>query len=330
MSLPIHKDIVRLAFLEASFKELVSLKPGNVHIHAPGHGMQVGQFEASAKAAAPFLADPSLGVGGRVRQAVEASFEAAGCNTNLGILLLCAPLAKAAESPSPRERGEGRGEGPKLAGNLDLAPDPSPLPVNGRGEGTPSNPCRQDLRSRLSRVLKSLTVRDADEVYKAIARANPGGLGSVKEQDVRLRPSVTLLEAMALASARDRIALAYVQDYEDVFVTGLPALEAARQGAASSELAVTTLHMTYLAAFEDSHIARKHGDEAAVRVRRQAQALARFWKPFAKADSLRPLLDFDADLKERGLNPGTTADFVVATLFAETLSNAIAGADRTD
>jgi triphosphoribosyl-dephospho-CoA synthase len=31
------------------------------------------------------------------------------------------------------------------------------------------------------------------------------------------------------------------------------------------------------------------------------------------------LVEFDAELKARGLNPGTTADFVVATLFAEGL-----------
>jgi triphosphoribosyl-dephospho-CoA synthase len=31
------------------------------------------------------------------------------------------------------------------------------------------------------------------------------------------------------------------------------------------------------------------------------------------------LLRFDRDLKERGLNPGTSADFTVATLFADGL-----------
>ena len=32
-----------------------------------------------------------------------------------------------------------------------------------------------------------------------------------------------------------------------------------------------------------------------------------------------PLLAFDRSLKERGLNPGTSADLTVATLFAATL-----------
>jgi triphosphoribosyl-dephospho-CoA synthase len=32
-----------------------------------------------------------------------------------------------------------------------------------------------------------------------------------------------------------------------------------------------------------------------------------------------PLMAFDAALKERGLNPGTSADLTVATLFAAAL-----------
>ena len=86
-------------FLAACRAELDALKPGNVHVHAAGHGMEVAQFEASAVASAPFIAAAGVGVGARVLGAVEASFAAAGCNTNLGILLLCAPLAAAAELP---------------------------------------------------------------------------------------------------------------------------------------------------------------------------------------------------------------------------------------
>ena len=101
------------------------------------------QFEASAVAAAPFLAAAGEKVGVRILRAVEASFAAAGCNTNLGILLLCAPLAAAAETPL---------QGP--------------------------------LRDRLRVVLNSFDDEDAAAVFAAIRTANPGGLGSVPEQDV--------------------------------------------------------------------------------------------------------------------------------------------------
>ncbi len=87
------------AFLAACRAELRALKPGNVHVHAPGHRMTVEDFERSAAAAAPWIAAAGLGVGERVLRAVEATRAACGQNTNLGILLLAAPLAAAAERP---------------------------------------------------------------------------------------------------------------------------------------------------------------------------------------------------------------------------------------
>lgn len=85
------------AFEAACLAELVALKPGNVHQFAAGHGMEVAQFERAASAAAPHITRPGARVGARIEAAVTASLAATGTNTNLGILLLCAPLALAAE-----------------------------------------------------------------------------------------------------------------------------------------------------------------------------------------------------------------------------------------
>src|SRR5215469_5672761 len=87
----------RAAFLGACRAELAALKPGNVHIHGDGHGMSVADFLRSAEAAAPPLCGTGIGVGRRIRDAVEASWNAVPMNTNLGILLLAAPLLAAAE-----------------------------------------------------------------------------------------------------------------------------------------------------------------------------------------------------------------------------------------
>jgi triphosphoribosyl-dephospho-CoA synthase len=269
-------------FLAACRAELEALKPGNVHVHAGGHGMEVAQFEASAEASAPWVAAAGEKVGTRILRAVEASFAAAGCNTNLGILLLCAPLAAAAEIPG------------------DLG-----------------------LRDRLREVLNSFDDEDAASVFAAIRMANPGGLGSVPDQDVAAAPTVGLLDAMALAATRDRIAAAYLNDYVELFEFGLLVLANARRQTDDPTLAVTTLHMAYLAYFADSHIARKHGIAVAEAVREQAHALAGLWRPVAQRNTLPDLLDFDADLKRHNVNPGTTADLVVATLFAASLCDAL-------
>lgn len=273
---------IRDAFLAACRAELQALKVGNVHVHASGHGMEVTQFEAAAAAAAPYIADPTLRVGARIRNAVEASFAAAGCNTNLGILLLCAPLAAAA-AMAPRDQ------------NSD------------------------DLQPRLASVLAGLDMDDTGEVYRAIAAANPGGLGKSETADVSAPPTVTLREAMALARDRDRIANAYVTNFSDVFDIALPRLAAARHEERREEDAIASLHMTLLAKFPDSHIARKFGSARAEEIRAVAEVLRPRVFPLTSNDKRDRLLTFDATLKSEGVNPGTTADFVVASLFADTL-----------
>ena len=85
------------AFIAACRDEIEAPKPGNVHVFADGHGMTAHDFLRSAEAAAPALSNSALPVGARILAAVEATFAAVGMNTNLGIVLLCAPLAAAAQ-----------------------------------------------------------------------------------------------------------------------------------------------------------------------------------------------------------------------------------------
>ena len=91
------EDRVAAAYVAACLAELDAPKPGNVHRFAPGHRMEVADFVRSAEASAASIAASSARVGIRVRAAVDATLKAVGQNTNLGIVLLCAPLAAAAE-----------------------------------------------------------------------------------------------------------------------------------------------------------------------------------------------------------------------------------------
>ncbi len=276
MTTALNPDQISSAFLAACRAELDALKPGNVHRHSAGHGMDVTHFERAAEAAAGPITDPSLSVGKRILRATEASVAATGLNTNLGIVLLCAPLAKAASETT----------------------------------------FAIGLRRRLDMILAALDEQDATDAFAAIRIANPAGLGQVDEGDVRDNPDrLTLIKAMYLAAERDRIANAYVTAYSDIFDFALPVFQDARRLAIDSDLAVTTLHMSLLAEFPDTHISRKYGATAAEEIREQARALKAYWSPVASAKSMTPLIEFDAIMKSKGLNPGTTADFVVATLF---------------
>lgn len=276
MTTALNPEQISSAFLAACRAELDALKPGNVHRHSAGHGMDVAHFERAAEAAAGPIADPSLSVGKRILRATEASVAATGLNTNLGIVLLCAPLAQAASETT----------------------------------------FAIGLRRRLDMILAALDEQDATDAFAAIRIANPAGLGQVDEGDVRDNPDrLTLIKAMYLAAERDRIANAYVTAYSDIFDFALPVFQDARRVAIDSDLAVTTLHMSLLAEFPDTHISRKYGAAAAEEIREEARALKAYWSPVASAKSMAPLIEFDAKMKTKGRNPGTTADFVVATLF---------------
>jgi triphosphoribosyl-dephospho-CoA synthase len=93
-------NAIAAAFKAACLDELEAPKPGNVHRFAAGHRMTADDFVRSAGAAAEPLARPGTRVGARINAAVEATFAAVGVNTNLGIVLLCAPLAAACDVPA--------------------------------------------------------------------------------------------------------------------------------------------------------------------------------------------------------------------------------------
>src|SRR5688572_1169168 len=93
----LSREAIQSAYVAACQAEIDALKPGNVHRFADGHRMTADEFLVSARVSAPALSDPALSAGRRILEAVRATRDAVGTNTNLGIVLLCAPLARAAE-----------------------------------------------------------------------------------------------------------------------------------------------------------------------------------------------------------------------------------------
>jgi triphosphoribosyl-dephospho-CoA synthase len=274
---------VAQAFHDACLAELDALKPGNVHRFGDDAladpRMTVADFEESARVSARAIAGIGLSVGSRILRAVEATKKAVGQNTNLGIILLGAPLAAAA---------------------LDDA------------AGT--------LRKRLGRVLAALSVEDARDAYEAIRAAEPGGLAEVPRHDIASEPDVTLLEAMRTAESYDRIAWNFTHDYADIFGLGLPRLEAAMERCQSLPVATTVVYLGFLGTIPDTLIERKFGMPQALEVMQEAGWLEARLATSVSPQALVPLLTaFDHSLKARGLNPGTSADFTVATLFTASL-----------
>jgi triphosphoribosyl-dephospho-CoA synthase len=129
---------------------------------------------------------------------------------------------------------------------------------------------------------------------------------------------------MAEAADRDSIARQWITSFADVFETGMPYFEAALARWGSETWAATATFLGLLARLPDSHIVRKYGTEAAEAVRREAARASARLDASIDPEQLAPeLLAWDADLKRRGLNPGTSADLTVAAIFARRLRNAL-------
>lgn len=263
--------------------ELEAFKPGNVSRYADGHDMTYQDFLTSAEVSVPLLCQADRGVGQRILESVKATREAVGCNTNLGMLLLFAPIIAAAESGFKSEN---------------------------------------DLHSQLGIILNSLTQEDAELVFEAIRIANPGGLGDVEAHDVKQqKPGCSLIEAMTVASSRDSVALQYSTGFHDVFELGLTNIKCFVKLWNSVKWAAVSCYMTYMSSIRDSHIQRKYGQEIAEQIRIKSGVVAKKFKNSIDPESCIGLLgDFDEELKAKNYNPGTSADLTAATLLVYNLT----------
>lgn len=277
------KDDIAIAAQLACLLEASAPKPGNV---SPGRHFGDARYEeflASAAAIGPAVARAGeRPVGVTVREAIEATGRWARSNTNLGIVLLLAPIARARLLERSR-------------------------PVT-----------RAELRSATDRVLGATTVEDARDVYAAIRRAAPGGLGRSEAQDVSGEPTVTLLEAMRLAESRDGVAREYATAFRTTFEVGAPALERARRDGLPWDDAVVETYLTLLASTPDTHVARRAGAERAADISRRAARVLDAGG--VRSDRGRAAVAaLDDALRGPGGdnlgNPGTTADLTAASIF---------------
>lgn len=286
--MPISPDDVALAAQLAALLEVAAEKPGNV---TPRHSFadtRLTDFLLSAAAIGPAMrAAGTQPVGATILQAIRATRRVTRANTNLGIVLLFAPLARTAHQVEAAQRGVST----------------------------------VAMREALGDVLRALTVEDAAQAYQAIRLAQPGGLGEVAEEDVGRVPTVALRAAMALAADRDSVAREYVTDYAITFEIGLPALHAALAAGLAIEAAVVAVYLTILGQVPDTLVARKLGRAEAEAISARAHELLPAPEALASSTTRQALAAFDIELRDdyNRRNPGTTADLTAATLFVALL-----------
>ncbi len=271
---PLGQAVQLACLLEAS-----APKAGNVHPNAHFADMQFAHFLASGVAIGEVFAETAkLGVGELVLQSVLATQAAVGCNTNLGTLLLFAPLAKA----------------------------------HARRAST------IELQQQVAGILRELQPQDCQAVYAAIRVANPGGLGEQARDDVASAAPADLIAAMSQVASVDAVARQYTNCFADVFDRLVPWFKAELEQAYDPLEAICRLQIRWLAHEPDGLIMRKVGQDIARQVQSQAaDTLAQFSSQRAGIPRCAPWQQLDQFLRSDGhrRNPGTTADLIAATLL---------------
>lgn len=273
-------------FKAACIAELEALKPGNVHIFADGHGMTIHDFIKSAEAVSNVIAQADLSLGQRILYSVEATQKAVGCNTNLGIILLCAPLIHAVLTLTQ--------------GNLQQ-----------RLQQVLQQTTISDAQYTFNAIALAKPAGLGDvaqhDVHKQVDCTLLQAMQAAADRD---------LIAMQFTNGFEVVF--------DIGLPILKEADVENSAGMNQAWLTTKLYLTLLSTFSDSHIARKHGTKVAIDIQHQAsQHLTMFNISGIPKLYQSKLLAWDNQLKKNQVNPGTSADLTVACLFAHALNKLI-------
>jgi len=298
------EDIARAAQLASALEVSGYPKPGNVHRTADLKGVTFEHFIASSIAIGPVLLDVAkkgfragkgevktvdIGVGGAIKSAIEKTMKwQRNGNTNLGIVLLLTPLAAAAGLTLAKE------------GKIEM----------------------KKLRANLSNVLKSTTPEDALNVYDAILIANPEGLGKVDELDLKNETSkkrikeeqISLYGIMDISSRWDNISKEWVTDMQITFEFGYPLVKKLYGKTKNMNTTTVQSFLEILSKYPDTYVQRIHGKKIAEKVSEKAKAIIKEGGMLTKTGGVL-IAKFDEELREKHINPGTTADLISSSLM---------------
>ncbi|MCB5206205.1 triphosphoribosyl-dephospho-CoA synthase [Methylovorus mays] len=266
-------------YKEACLAELSALKPGNVHIFADGHGMVVQDFIASAEASAQPLCEPGLTVGKRIQQAIQATWSAVNCNTNLGIILLAAPLVQASlENDLPLNKQVLNQTLHRLTVDDARFAYAAILQASPAGLGSSD---QHDVHEAPDVTL--LQAMEQAQSYDLVARQYANGYQEVLQFGLA-RYHAAMAQWQREAWAVSAAYLGFLARYPDSHI-------ARKYGAAAAERVMqqALVHEQNLMTSDNPKTYQ------------------------------RSLMTFDHELKAAKLNPGTTADLTVATVLAAAL-----------
>tara|TARA_B100000029_G_C17604242_1_gene966868 strand:+ start:5756 stop:6613 length:858 start_codon:yes stop_codon:yes gene_type:complete len=260
--------------------EMKSLKPGNVHKYSNSFDMDTRDFFKSSLIISKTLTEKKFNLGEKIFFSAEKIKNKIKKNTNLGIILMLAPIIKIVEN-----------------------------------EGIIN---KKKLVAKIKYLIKKQDINNSINIYKAISLTSPGGLGCSKKYDVNELPKTKLYKVMRFAKNKDLISKQYYNGYKEITNIGLPTYKKFYKKWGKIEWAFTGVYLNFLRKFNDSHIVRRNGLKIAKKVRNDANKYYNILENDNKLIKIKEkLLIFDKELKSKHINPGTMADLSVATVFFE-------------
>ena len=293
------KQIAKLAQIASVLEVSGWPKPGNVHRTRNYDDMVFQDFVISAVVIGDTMEEVAkqskeiddlskAELGKYILQAVNETNKWIRTNTNLGIMMMCIPIAAAAA----------------ISDSFD------------------------EIQDNVGRLMDATTVDDAVNLYDAINVADAGGMGDQEEFDVKSEKAKdelcannqTMFDVLEISAGWDRLADELTNKMPVCFEIGYPTFSHAWQSYDDVDVinkASVLTFMTILSQIPDTLISRKYGNEMAESVSKKAEELL----AFKEDDSfVEKLLEFDDYLYGNKLNPGTTADLTAASIFLSYLA----------
>ncbi|MDI6899440.1 MAG: triphosphoribosyl-dephospho-CoA synthase [Methanolinea sp.] len=158
------------------------------------------------------------------------------------------------------------------------------------------------------RLIGETTVEDSIEFYRAFGKTSvrviPGHELDVNDpsslQEIRDR-GMTLYDLMLYSAPRDMVAREWVSGFQ-MTRRGADLLHAAGCGREG----IVQAFLSLLALEPDTFIVKKHGSEVAGMTMRRAREVL---------EGVRDLQEFDQECIQKGINPGSIADIIIASIY---------------
>ena len=284
--------IAQYAQLAMILEVCATPKPGNVDRDHNYPDTHFEHFLASAVSVYPVLEQASQdngGIGGYIHKAVlESGKWQRGGNTHFGAFMLLMPLVIAAGK------------------------------IVDRSDGTPS--IFPELKQKTLELVQNTTVEDAVEIYRAFSSAG------VKVQDVSdldlndpasidtiISSGTTLYELMEISSSYDMIAREWTSGYPLIFACANSIL--AKKETMCINDAVVWSFLEILSKNPDTFIQIKLDAPTAEKVSARAKHIVASIEVSGFDGAREDIRAFDEELIRSGINPGSTADVMIAGLF---------------